>query len=71
MALNFFSRPVTEAGFSPEYQGSDSPVYQAARRTNNERYSIHAEEAKRWRWIALGCLTITALAVAGLAQLFH
>lgn len=56
--LNLVRRPVTETGFSP--------VYQAQQRDYSERYSIHAQNAARWRLTAFGCIAITLLAVGGL-----
>jgi type IV secretion system protein VirB5 len=56
--LNVFRTPITEASFSA--------VYQAQQRDFSERYSIHEQNATRWRYIAAGCLAITALAVGGL-----
>lgn len=56
--LNLVQRPVTETGFSP--------VYQAQQRSWNERYSIHEQNAARWRLTAFGCIAVTFLAVGGL-----
>jgi type IV secretion system protein VirB5 len=56
--LNLVRHPTTETGFSP--------VYQAQQRDYSERYSIHEQNAVRWRHIAFGCIGITFLAVGGL-----
>lgn len=56
--LSLFRTPTTDAGFSA--------VYQAQKRDYNERYSIHEQNATRWRYIAFGCIAITTIAVGGL-----
>jgi type IV secretory pathway TrbF-like protein len=56
--LNLVRRPVTETGFSPVYQGQ--------RRSWNERYSIHEQNAVRWRLTSFVSLAIAAFAVGGL-----
>jgi type IV secretion system protein TrbF len=40
-----------------------SPVYWASRRKQNERYSIHEQEARRWRLMAFCCAGVAMLAV--------
>jgi type IV secretory pathway TrbF-like protein len=56
--LNLVRHPVTDTGLSP--------VYQAQQRSWNERYSIHEQNAARWRLTAFGCIAVTFLAVGGL-----
>lgn len=56
--LSLFRTPTTETRFSP--------VYQAQQRDFSERYSIHEQNARRWRFTAFGCIGIAALAVGGL-----
>lgn len=56
--FNIFRKPVTTTGFSP--------VYLASKRAWNERYSLHEQNAVRWRWIAIFCIGVAAVAVIGL-----
>lgn len=56
--FNIFRKPVTETGFSP--------IYYAQKRAWNERYSLHEQNARRWRWIAICCIGMTAFAITGL-----
>jgi type IV secretion system protein VirB5 len=44
-----------------------SPVYQAQRRGWNERYAVHAENARRWRYTAFGCIAIALVSVGGIS----
>ncbi len=43
-----------------------SPVYEAQQRSWNERYSVHVENARHWRWTAFGAIGVSLLSVGGM-----
>lgn len=44
-----------------------SPVHQAQQRSWNERYAVHVEAARYWRWTAFGSLAVALVSVCGMA----
>ena len=44
-----------------------SPIHQAQQRSWNERYAIHEQNARMWRYTAFGCIGIALVSVCGVA----
>jgi type IV secretion system protein TrbF len=48
-----------------EQLDTPSPIFEAQRRSWNERYSVHVQHARHWRYAAFGAIGVSLISVAG------
>jgi len=58
-----FLRSVSVEPVAVEPTGS--PIFEAQRRSWNERYAVHVQHARHWRYAAFGAIGVSIVAVAG------